>query len=148
MKRNGTTTAFYFETLVMIAVFLAIILVLTQVFALARIQSASAKQLTDAVVLAGNAAEAISYCDDAESLLQLLNEQDNAAALPNGPGVIARYNETLQPDAEGAFCVKVTWQPETAETGSLIRSEIRVLFGEAEREVYRLETAAWKETGS
>ena len=55
MKRNGTTTAFYFETLVMIAVFLAIILVLTQVFALARIQSASAKQLTDAVVLAGNA---------------------------------------------------------------------------------------------
>ena len=120
MKRNGTTTAFYFETLVMIAVFLAIILVLTQVFALARIQSASAKQLTDAVVLAGNAAEAISYCDDAESLLQLLNEQDNAAALPDGPGVIARYNETLQPDAEGAFCVKVTWQPETAETGSLI----------------------------
>ena len=43
MKRNGQITAFYFETLLLIVVFLAIILVLTQVFGLARQQTAAAR---------------------------------------------------------------------------------------------------------
>ena len=51
MKRNHAVTAFYLETLLLIVVFLGIILVLTQVFGLARIQSASARQLTEAVTL-------------------------------------------------------------------------------------------------
>ena len=36
MKRNGQITAFYFETLLLIVVFLSIILVLTQVFGMTR----------------------------------------------------------------------------------------------------------------
>lgn len=148
MKRNGSTTAFYFETLLLIVVFLAIILVLTQVFGLARIQSASAEQLTDAVTLAENAAEAVSYCDSAESLRQLLNERDNAAALPDGCGVVAYYDESLQPDAAGVFRVEISWNGEESGEGSLVRSEIRVLHGKTAREVYRLETAAWKEAGA
>ena len=38
MKRNGQITAFYLETLLLIVVFIAIILVLTQVFGLAQLQ--------------------------------------------------------------------------------------------------------------
>ena len=57
MKKNGHITGFYLETLLLIVVFIAIILVLTQVFGLAQVQSVRAKQLTEAVTLAGNAAE-------------------------------------------------------------------------------------------
>ena len=39
MKRNGHITAFYLETLLLIVVFIGIILVLTQVFGLGRVQS-------------------------------------------------------------------------------------------------------------
>ena len=42
-------TAFYMEMLVLVAVFMVVILVLTQVFALSRKQSTQAGVLTDAV---------------------------------------------------------------------------------------------------
>ena len=90
MKRNGQITAFYFETLLLIVVFLLIILVLTQVFGLARQQTAAARQLTDAVVLAGNAAEAVSASRDPAELCSLLNENGNAEVLPDTSGVTAR----------------------------------------------------------
>ena len=157
MKKNHSVTAFYFETLLLIVVFLFIMLALTQVFGLARMQSVSARQLTDAVTLAGNAAEAFSYSGSPEALLELLNEQDNAGMLPKQTGVFARYNAAGQPDAEGAFRVEITWEaegsPEEAGAadptagelpGSLVRSEIRVLYGKEEKEVYRLETASYK----
>lgn len=155
MKKNHSVTAFYIETLLLIVVFLSIILVLTQIFGLARMQSASARQLTDAVTLAGNAAEAFSGSESKNAMLQLFNERDNAGALPEGNGVFARYDASLQPDADGAFRVEVTWEaePDPAEGESaasgnapagLVRSVIRVLYGEDGREVYRLETAAYK----
>ena len=151
MKRNHAVTAFYLETLLLIVVFLGIILVLTQVFGLARIQSASARQLTEAVTLAENAAEAVSCSASPEALLELLNEQNNAVLLPDGNGVTARYREGLQPDAAGSYRVEVSWEPDepgTLSSGGLVRSTICVRFGEAAREVYRLETAAWKEAGA
>ena len=73
MKKNGQITAFYIEALLLIVVFLAIILVLTQVFGLARQQSIAAGQLTDAVTLAGNAAEAVSASADPDELFHLLD---------------------------------------------------------------------------
>ena len=60
MKKNGHITAFYLETLLLIVVFIGIILILTQVFGLGRVQSVEAGRLTDAVILAQNAAEAVS----------------------------------------------------------------------------------------
>ena len=144
MKRNSSTTAFYFETLLLIVVFLAVILLLTQVYGLARLRSAAAEQLTDAVTLAGNAAEAVSFSDGEEALLQLLNEKNNAERLGDHNGVAARYNTQLQPDPHGEYRVEVTWIPDESGTGGLIRSEIRVLHAETDGEIYRLETAAFK----
>lgn len=154
MKRNHSITAFYFETLLLIVVFLAIILVLTQIFGLARMQSASARQLTDAVTLAGNAAEAFSYSDSVDGLLQLMNEQENAGLLTGESGVFACYDASMQPDAGGAFRVEVTWETDPAEAeagaaaGSLVHSVVRVLYGGDLREVYRLETASYKEAAA
>ena len=58
MKKHSHITGFYLETLMLIVVFVLIILVLTQVFGLAQMQSTRAKHLNGAVVLAQTAAEA------------------------------------------------------------------------------------------
>ena len=69
---NKRVTSFYVETLILILVFVAVILALTQVFGLAKKQSEEARLLTSAVTLAQNAAEAFSAADSAESLRALL----------------------------------------------------------------------------
>ena len=144
MKRNGQITAFYLETLLLIVVFIAIILVLTQVFGLAQLQSGRAEHLTDAVVLAGNAAEAVSASGSREALLKLLDENGNAAELPNGNGVAATYDRSLNPDPAGDYRVEVSWETESAERGFLVRSVIRVFRLDGADPVYTLETASFK----
>ena len=145
MKKQSRFTAFYLETLILIVVFIAIILVLTQVFGLARVQSVKARQLTDAVVLAGNAAEAVSASRTEEELLELLNERDNAIAMPDDAGITARYDERLQPDASGGYRVDVSWVPEETETGTMIRSVVEVHWNDGEIPIYLLETEAFKQ---
>ena len=143
MKRNGSVTAFYLETLLLIVVFIAIILVLTSVFGLGRAQSARAAQLTDAVCLAQNAAEAVSASTSAEELLTLLNENGNAASAGDTAGVTARYGRDLRPDPDGVYSVQVSWLPEPDERGTFVRSEILVRRGGDPAPLYRLETAAY-----
>ena len=145
MKRNGQITAFYIEALLLIVVFLAIILVLTQVFGLARQQSIAAGQLTDAVTLAGNAAEAVSACADPEELFRLLDEAGNAVKQPDGKGLLAYYDQKRAPDPKGCFCVDVSWDEEPAETGTMISSVIQVFCGKPEEPIYRLETSSFRE---
>ena len=148
MKRNGQITAFYIETLLLIVVFLAIILVLTQVFGLARQQTAAARQLTDAVMLAGNAAEAVSISENCEELLSLLTENGNASARPDASGVTACYDDEKNPDPQGAYRVDVSWRPQKTANGTMISSVILVHHGDAEKPVYRLKTAAFREEGT
>ena len=64
-------TSFYLEAVLLIAVFVAMILVLTGVFGAARTQSAAARRLTQAVTLAANAAEAVSAADSPEQAAAL-----------------------------------------------------------------------------
>ena len=148
MKRNGQITAFYFETLLLIVVFLAIILVLTQVFGLARQQTAAARRLTDAVTLAGNAAEAVSASADPAELLKLLNENGNAEELPDASGVKAFYDNEKNPDPQGAYRVEISWQPEKTAGGIMVSSVISVCHGGSEEPIYRLETASFREEGA
>ena len=101
MKKHSHITGFYLETLMLIVVFLVIILILTQVFGLAQMQSTKAKRLTGAVILAQNAAEAVSASRTPEDLLTLLNDGDNAFPMPDTAGVTARYDSDLNPDAKG-----------------------------------------------
>ena len=143
MKKNGHITGFYLETLLLIVVFIAIILVLTQVFGLAQVQSVRAKQLTEAVTLAGNTAEAVSASRSPEDLLALLNENENAALLPGSAGVTASYGSDLSPDPAGNYRVEASWLPEQMDTGRMVHSVILVRFGADEEPVYELETAVF-----
>ena len=140
MKRQGHITGFYLETLMLIVVFISIILVLPQVFGLAQMQSVRARELTRAVILAGNAAEAASASETEEALLELLNENGNAARLQDTAGVTVRYGKDLSPDPEGSYRVDVTWLPTETETGTMVSSVIEVRCAGTEEPVYRLET--------
>ena len=108
MKRKGHITAFYLETLLLILVFVAILLVLTSVFGMAKAQSSEAKLLTNAVTLAGNAAEAVSASDREDTLLALLNENENAETMKDTIGVTARYDTEMRPDPDGKLRLDVT----------------------------------------
>ena len=174
MKKSGHITAFYVETLLLIVVFIAIILLLTQVFGLARRQSADARELTDAVALASNAAEALEAAGSPEELLALLDEAGNAVlydpadhpdltgTLPQPEGedsagegpaasptalITARFGEDHAPDPKGVYEVRVAWTPEASGTGTLVRGTIEVfegMNGADTAPVYTLETASFK----
>ena len=66
-------TSFYMETLLLILVFVAVILILTQVFGAARVSGTAAADLTRAVRLAANAAEAVSASDRSEERARCLH---------------------------------------------------------------------------
>ena len=140
MKKDSSVTAFYLEALLLIVLFVAMILLLTQVFGFAQTKSEQAKELTDAVFLAGNAAEAVSASSSAEELLQILNTADNAALLSDAAGVTAKYGRNAEPDGQGCYRVDVSWLPEKTKTGTMVNSVIQVRCGEAEAPIYQLET--------
>ena len=144
MKKHSHITGFYLETLMLIVVFLVIILVLTQVFGLVQMQSAKAKRLTGAVILAQNAAEAVSASKTPEDLLALLNDDNNAFPMTDTAGVTACYDSDLNPDAGGIYRVDVTWLPEETGDGTMIRSVAEVRCDETEEPVYRLETESFR----
>lgn len=144
MKKQSHITGFYLETLMLIVVFVLIILVLTQVFGLAQMQSTRAKELNGAVILAQNAAEAVAASETPEELLKLLNDNDNAVLMADTAGVTACYDSDLNPDAEGNYRVEVTWLPEETENGILVHSVAEVRCEETEAPVYRLETERFR----
>ncbi len=121
-KKENHITAFYIETLMLVAVFITIILILTQTFAIARSKSFEARAMTDGVCLAKNAAEAVAVSDSQEALFTLLNEEGNAAQEEGA--IVATYNGKMQPATENVvYEVRVTWEP---EADGLVRSEVSV----------------------
>lgn len=122
MKKH--ITAFYFETLLLILVFVAVILALSTVFGAARARSADAERLTKAVGMAENAAEAVAASSDAEELCELLSRTGDAEL--DEAGVTVR---------DGEYRAQITWEP-----GSGIAYSVVTVFWN-DREIYGLETA-------
>ena len=147
MKRHGITTV-YLEALFLIAVFIAVILVLTRVFGVGRSQSQEARLLTNAVNLAQNAAEAVSASaspDDVAALLAAADDAEHTGILVDGTqGVTARYNQQLQPDPEGSLRLEISWEPEETVSGTLVNSQIAVWLEEQnEAPVYTIQAAVF-----
>lgn len=124
MKKH--ITAFYLETLMLVAVFVGIILVLTGIFGQARAQSVAARQLTQAVALAENAAEAVSAAGTSQELEALLAAQGEVT--PADGGFVL---------TDGAYTVVIAWAPQ----GDLAAGHIAVSC--RGQEVYALDTAVY-----
>lgn len=141
MKKNGPITAFYLETLLLIVVFIGIILVLTQVFGLSRTQSREAARLTDAVILAQNAAEAVSAAKSPQEAAALLAQETGTWGMAvKGNGFLVRFDRSLRPEPEGNYTVLVSWND---EGDGFVRSQINVFYGTERNPLYTLETAAF-----
>ncbi len=144
MKRHRITT-FYMEALFLIAVFIAVILVLTRVFGIGRSQSQEAKLLTSAVSLAQNAAEAVSGSTDPEDVAELLTQTDTiSVTVDEGKRIIARYDMDMNPDPEGELKLVIGWEPSETVSGTLVTCPITVWQDEqADEPVYALQTAVF-----
>ena len=68
-NKHAHVTAFYLETLLMILVFVAVILMLTQVFGQSRKLSAEAGYLSDAATISESVSAAVRASEDEEQLL-------------------------------------------------------------------------------
>ena len=115
MKKR--TTAFYIETLIMILVFVAVILILSHVFGIAVNRSREADMLTRAVSLAQNTAETL--------------EETIASSEGDVGGVIEK--------PEGDLTLTVKWRAEQ----NLLKADILVAESSSGREVYSL-PVAWE----
>ena len=142
MKRNGQITAFYLETLMLIVVFLGIILILTRVFGMGRMQSAEAARLLDAVTLAQNAAEAVSAADSPLAAAELLVPDAGARekAVMTGGGVSISYDRELRPAHAGSYTVLISWEE---EADGFVRSQINVFYAGERSPLYTLATAVF-----
>ncbi len=132
-SRQQHTTAFYLETLLLIVAFVAVILVLTRMFGAARRESTEARQLTDAVLLAQEAAEAVSASDNIEEVAALLSA-DQTAAVRDG---------SVFAVSDNGYETEVSWEPETEGTGTLVSSTITVRRAAASEPLYVLDTSVF-----
>ena len=71
-NKQAHVTAFYLETLLMILVFVAVILMLTQVFGQSRKLSAEAGYLSDAATISESVSAAVRASESEEQLLSIL----------------------------------------------------------------------------
>ena len=142
MNNSRHITAFYAETLLLVAVFAAVLLIITRFFALGSRESAAAKNLTNAVTLAENAAEALSVSASPEDLANRL-DGSGLALLDNGR-VICHYNAGLSPvgEEDAVLTLTASWEP-SPDNPRLVSSQIAVT-DRSGAEIYRLSTAVYR----
>lgn len=126
MRTHKNITSFYMETLPLIAAFAVIILVLTAVFGGARVESVRAGRLTQAVILAERAAEAVSASESLEDVQALLDEDGNT-----------QLGDDLLTVSNDEYNIEITWEPD----GAVVSSTITVYV--ADEVIYTLDTAVF-----
>lgn len=136
-------SSFYLEALLLVVIFVAMILVLTGTFGAARAQSAAARQLTQAVTLAADAAEAVSASGTLEQAAALLDEGGNVRTADGQLEAAYLADGSPCTDGRGALRLTVSWEP-SQEDASLVTSRIAVYAAEGEEPLYTLETARWR----
>ena len=172
-NKHAHVTAFYLETLLMILVFVAVILMLTQVFGQSRKLSAEAGYLSDAATISESVSAAVRASEDEEQLLSTfvwaasgsdaaVGETDAAAggadAATGGSGtaevahlldgadvptVEVTFNEDLAPAADGPYTVTATWEKTEGARGDYVESEITVYRDGIEEPVLTTKTGTY-----
>lgn len=140
-RERGHITAFYMETLFLAVLFVLVILALIRLFALSVQMSNGAENLTNAVRLSENAAEAVAASHSPQSLLELLDENGNARLTEDG-GICAEYDQNRSPLPGGPIRVEITWEPDGE---GCVDSAITVFCQGEEEPIYTLRTAVYVE---
>ena len=145
MRNERHMTAFYLETVLMVIIFVLVILVMARVLGIAKLQSVEAEQMTNAVCLAQNAAEAAASSDSEKELLALLDENGNASLDESGgtPVVKVRYDSGMRPDPNGPLQVEISWEPADEGAGTFVTNEISVYRDGGKTPVYSLDAGVY-----
>lgn len=128
-RRNA---AFYVETLLLVLFLLGMLAVLVQMFAAARSQSRQARQLTQATLLAQNAAECFDAAGSPQELALLLTGSETGILWnEEGRGEV-RMDGQGTPDAAGPYCLALgyTLQPCAAGRMAQLSIEVRLAGGQ------------------
>ena len=165
-NKHAHVTAFYLETLLMILVFVAVILMLTQVFGQSRKLSAEAGYLSDAATISESVSAAVRASEDEEQLLSTFvwaaSGSDNAAGGADAaagesgaaesarllddaavPTIEVTFNEDLAPAADGPYTVTATWEKTEGARGDYVESEITVYRDGIEEPVLTTKTGTY-----
>lgn len=124
-ERHEHITAFYMETILLIVSFVVVILVLTHVFGLGKLETSKARDLTSAVRIAENAAEAFAAAEGPAELADLLGGEPLvtlASASSQYPvpkrdrlpaGIFSAYDADLNqvPEESCAYWLTIWWEP-------------------------------------
>lgn len=140
MKKQ-TRTAFYVETLLLIGALVAVVLILARCFSAAEQTRREARELTGAVHLARNAAEAAAGAGTHEELVHLLSR--DAAAIAEESGFRFCYDEAFQGDPAGPLELTISWDRRPQPGCGLVHYTIIVENTVRGDELYRLETAVY-----
>ena len=140
-QRSKSSLSFYLQILVLLAVFLAVSMVLIQVFAAARRMSRAARSETEGVTLCRSAAEAFAAGGDTAGTAALLG------AAQQGDTLTVYYDERLAPlpAASGgwAYCLTLT-AAEQAQTAGTLRSAHITVCSAAGAQCAALDTEAYR----
>ncbi|WP_434309840.1 hypothetical protein [Hominifimenecus sp. rT4P-3] len=139
--RKPTRTAFYLETLLLVGALVAVALILVQCFGKAEQARAQAKELTEAVHLARNAAEAAAGAKSLEELEKILWKEPDGQSLDGA--LVIFYNEKGEIDPEGELSLRIDWDKIPAPEAGLVTYRITVENTQDSREIYRLETSVY-----
>ena len=142
MKRQYLAR-FCLEALLLVAVFAAMVLVLTGVFGAARTQSLKAKRLTQSVTIASNAAEALYASNGLEQAAALLDANGLVRTAAGRLEADYRVDGTLCSAGEGALRLYVA-QERSASDPLLEISRISVCAAGEDEPVYTLETTRFR----
>ena len=107
MSERKISRLYYLETFLLLGFFIAVTMILTRSFVFSREISMKATKLTDAVILAENAAEAFKGSKDPQEMAEHLNEKDNVILKENGNSYLltAGYDAERNPDGGGYYRV-------------------------------------------
>ncbi len=135
MKDRRAITAFYVETLLMIVVFIGIMMVLTRILVLSKMQEKKAQHLTEAVTVAANVAEALSASDEIEEAIKVLDLEEGAFEKP-GRIYAGTYRISKEGKDDTLYKVRIT----KTEEGKIAHHLIEIFTGNEKDPVYQLTT--------
>ena len=146
MERKNYSRIFYLETFILLFSFIAVILILSTVFASSKRKSMEARRLTDAVCIRENVAEiSISSADIPSLQSNLLSASEEVwneewIELDAGSKTELSFpmdRKTLLVDSEGGYTVSLKWENDEG----LITADITVTLSDGTEDIYSLSAA-------
>ena len=146
MERKNYSRIFYLETFILLFSFIAVILILSTVFASSKRKSMEARRLTDAVCIRENVAEMSISSTDIPSLQSNLlsgSEEvwdDKWTQKDDGSKAELSFpmdRETLLVDPDGGYAVSLKWENDEG----LIMADITITRPGGTEDIYTLSAA-------